>query len=71
MVTPEVGDAERLQRARAALRERIRWDSGHPVLEGTSTGTSPGFRRAYRTVPRDENVGHGVGALLLALSADE
>jgi rhamnogalacturonyl hydrolase YesR len=62
-------DAELLERVRTGLRARIRWVGGHPILEGTSTGTSPGFRAAYRAVPHDVNVGHGVGAVLLALGA--
>ncbi len=66
--TPTPGDVERLARARAALREQVVWREGHPVLVGTSTGTDPLWSAAYRAVSADENVGHGVGAVLLALS---
>ncbi len=51
------------------LRSRIDWRRGHPVLLGTSVGTHPGFRAYYRKIRTDENVGHGVGAMLLALTA--
>jgi unsaturated rhamnogalacturonyl hydrolase len=60
-----------LLNGRRALRKAIRWDRGHPTLTGVSTGTMPGFRRYYRAVPMDENVAHGVGAVLLALSQPE
>ncbi len=57
------------RRGASGLRSRIRWDRGHPTVLGTSTGTHPGFRAYYRRVPLDENVGHGVGAAMMALSA--
>jgi hypothetical protein len=56
--------------ARAAdlLRERVSWHGGAPVVERTTIGTHPGFRAYYRAVPERADVGHGVGAVLLALS---
>jgi rhamnogalacturonyl hydrolase YesR len=60
-------DAQLLERARSGLRARVRWERGHPIVTGTSTGTSPFFTAVYRAVPLDENVGHGVGAMLLSL----
>jgi rhamnogalacturonyl hydrolase YesR len=56
-------------RAIAGVRARIRWERGHPTLLGTSTGTHPGHRAYYRAVPLEENVAHGVGALLLAMAS--
>jgi unsaturated rhamnogalacturonyl hydrolase len=60
-----------IARGLAGLRARIRWDRGHPSVVGVSTGTHPGFRAYYRAVPQDENVAHGVGAVLLALTAED
>jgi rhamnogalacturonyl hydrolase YesR len=68
LVADAAGDRERLVRARAGLRGQIHWRQGHPVLVGTTTGTDPAHRAAYRAVSADENVGHGIGAVLLALS---
>ncbi len=62
---------EALRRARTALRRQVVWERGHPVVKGTSTGTDPLWTAAYRAVAADDNVGHGVGALLLALSGPE
>lgn len=70
-LTAPDADAELLARGRRALRGRVRWEQGHPVVTGTSTGTNPGFQAAYRGVALDDNVGHGVGAVLLALSQED
>ncbi|MGE0711259.1 MAG: glycoside hydrolase family 88 protein [Planctomycetota bacterium] len=63
--------AERVEPAIArglrGLRARCAWRGAALVLSGTSTGTNPGLRVYYRAVATDENVGHGVGAALLAL----
>jgi hypothetical protein len=69
LIEADALDGQILERVRAGIRARIRWERGHPILEGTSTGTSPGFLAAYRAVPHDVNVGLGVGAVLLALAA--
>lgn len=61
-----------VRRALRGLRERIVWRNGRPFVIGTTTGTSPGYTHYYNHVPRRESVGHGVGAVLMALAeADE
>jgi rhamnogalacturonyl hydrolase YesR len=58
-----------VRRGLAAIRGRVRWERGHPFLEGISAATHPGFRAYYRAIPLEADLAHGVGAALLALAA--
>lgn len=64
---PDPALTEACQAALAGLRRRLSRRRGAMILSGTSTGTHPGFRAYYRAIPCTDNVGHGIGALLLCL----
>jgi rhamnogalacturonyl hydrolase YesR len=58
-----------VERGLRGVRSRVRWEGGRPVVVGASSSTVPGYRATYRGVETRPDLGHGVGAALLALTS--
>ncbi len=65
-----LGDAERraaAQSVQTILDERIEDQGDGPIVTGTSTSTDPFTLEQYLSVPVEDDVNYGVGAVILAL----